>query len=179
MLARVLNRNPATRTLLLTCSRTAFAKRAENVRKFSTETDPNQKLMRTLTGIAAGGVVLVASVSAFNSWREQKNKPMEAIEVESEEEAARMRKERLSLGIYEACLGAVQWGVISGILVYGLRALEPKMLGTDRLIKAGHPRMFFFITACMSAGFAIRGESKLIDDARIPYHVKESKTSSQ
>ncbi|EKX35957.1 hypothetical protein GUITHDRAFT_117873 [Guillardia theta CCMP2712] len=90
---------------------------------------------------------------SFNSWRESKNKPVEAIEVESEEEAERMRKERLSMGIYEACL-------------------MHQMLGTDRLIKAGHPRMFFLITASMCAGFAIRGESKLIDDARIPYHVK-------
>ena len=34
-----------------------------------------------------------------------------------------------------------------------MRALEPKLFGSSMLLKAGHPRLWFFISAASTAGF--------------------------
>ena len=47
-----------------------------------------------------------------------------------------------------------------------MRALEPKLFGSDVLRRAGHPRLCLFITSVSAAGFAVRGEKSLLHATR-------------
>jgi len=73
---------------------------------------------------------------------------------------------RIHAGVRDACTGGLVWGASGAAIIYGLRNLEPKMLGSNNLIKAGHPRMWYLITSVAAFGFYMRGETKLLNATR-------------
>ena len=79
--------------------------------------------------------------------------------VTSQEELDYIREQRFREGVWEASRGALEWGAGAAAFIYASRALEPKMLGSHVLQKAGTARLWWFITAASAYGFALRGEN--------------------
>mmetsp|Transcript_12851 Transcript_12851/g.20392 ORF Transcript_12851/g.20392 Transcript_12851/m.20392 type:complete len:167 (+) Transcript_12851:70-570(+) len=86
--------------------------------------------------------------------------------VSSQEELNELRSKLFNEGVRDACTGGLVWGASGAAIIYGLRNLEPKMLGSNNLIKAGHPRMWYLITSVAAFGFYMRGETKLLNATR-------------
>jgi len=93
--------------------------------------------------------------------------------VTSQEELDYIREQRFKEGVWEASRGALEWGAGAAAFIYASRALEPKMLGSHVLQKAGTARLWWFITAASAYGFALRGEKKLLHATR-GYHLSGS-----
>jgi hypothetical protein len=100
------------------------------------------------------------------AWTQAHSSPEQALVVTSQEELDQIREDRFREDIWNASRGALEWGAGAAALIYTARALEPKMLGSHVLQKAGTARLWWFITAASAYGFALRGEKKLLHATR-------------